>query len=101
MFTLSVQACLSKYLGYIWCIQHCIRFCFSLCVCCFFSSFNFITELEHDKTYNKTCVTSKGSDQPVHPPSLAKTLVYPSLDSLKAHASSEDSNQTAHMHRLI
>ena len=28
----------------------------------------------HDKTSHKTCVTSKGSDQPVHPPSMAKSL---------------------------
>ena len=32
------------------------------------------------KTYNKTCVTSKDSDQPVHPPSMARVLVHPSLD---------------------
>ena len=32
----------------------------------------------------KTCVTSKDSDQPVHPPSLARVLVYHSLDSPKA-----------------
>ena len=38
----------------------------------------------HDKTYNKTCVTSKDSDQPVHPPSMAKIFVYPSLDRLEA-----------------
>ena len=29
-------------------------------------------------------VTSKDSDQPVHPPSMARVLVYPSLDSLEA-----------------
>ena len=34
-----------------------------------------------DKTYNKTCVTSKDSDQPVHPPSMARVLVYPSFNS--------------------
>ena len=34
--------------------------------------------------YNKTCVTSKDSDQPVHPPSKARVLVYLSLDSLEA-----------------
>ena len=37
-----------------------------------------------DKTYNKTCVTSKDSYQPVHPPSMARVLVYPSLDSPEA-----------------
>ena len=43
-------------------------------------------EQEHDKTYN-TCTTyvnSKDSDQPVHPPSAARILVYPSLDRLGA-----------------
>ena len=40
--------------------------------------------MSHDKTYNKNCVTSKDSDQPVHPPSMAKVLVYPSLDNLEA-----------------
>ena len=34
-------------------------------------------EPAHDKTYNKTCVTSKDSDQPVHPPGS-------SFDSLEA-----------------
>ena len=29
-------------------------------------------------------MTSKDSDQPVHPPSLAKVLVHPSLDSPEA-----------------
>ena len=38
----------------------------------------------HDKTYNKMCLTSKDSAQPVHPPSMAKILLYPSLNSLKA-----------------
>ena len=37
-----------------------------------------------DKTYNKTCMTSKDSDQPVHPPSMAKVLIYLSLASLEA-----------------
>ena len=30
-------------------------------------------EQEHNKTYNKTCVTD--SDQPVHPPSTTRVLV--------------------------
>ena len=34
----------------------------------------------HNKTYNKTCVNSKDSDQPVHPPSIEKVVVYPFLD---------------------
>ena len=38
----------------------------------------------HGKIYNKTFVTRKDSDQPVHPPNMARVLVYPSLDSLKA-----------------
>ena len=41
-------------------------------------------EPAHDKNYSKTCVTSKDSDQPVHPPSMARVLVYPSLGSLGA-----------------
>ena len=43
-----------------------------------------IKETAHDKTYNETCVTNKDSDQPVHPPSMTRVLVYPSLDSLEA-----------------
>ena len=35
-----------------------------------------------NKTYNKTCVTSK--DQPVQPTSMTGVLVYTSLDSLEA-----------------
>ena len=42
---------------------------------------NVINEPAHDKTYNKTCVRSKDSDQPVHPPNMPKVLVYSSLDS--------------------
>ena len=42
-----------------------------------------IFEPAHDKTYNKTCVTSKEPNQPVCPPSMARILVYPSLDSLE------------------
>ena len=41
-------------------------------------------EPAHDKTYNKTCLTSKDSDQSVHPLSMARVLVYSSLDSLEA-----------------
>ena len=46
-------------------------------------------------------VTSKDSDQPVHPPSMARVLVHPSLDSLEAVEGlgiSEDSDQTADAH---
>ena len=38
----------------------------------------------NDKTYIKICVTSKDSDQPVHPFSMTRILLYPSLDSLEA-----------------
>ena len=37
----------------------------------------------------KTSVTSKDSDQPVHPPSITMILVYVSLDHPEAHAISE------------
>ena len=33
--------------------------------------------LNEYKTLNKTCVTSKDSDQPVHPSSMVMVLVYP------------------------
>ena len=35
----------------------------------------------HDKTYNKTSVTSK--DQHVRPPSMARIFIKPSLDSVE------------------
>ena len=38
----------------------------------------------HNKTYNKSCVTSKDSDQSVQPPNMARVLLYPSLGSLEA-----------------
>ena len=38
----------------------------------------------HDKTYKKTCLTSKNSNQPVNPPCMAKVHVYPTLDSPEA-----------------
>ena len=40
--------------------------------------------VKYDKTCNETCVTSKDSDRPVHPPSMAMILVHPSLDSPEA-----------------
>ena len=49
----------------------------------FFFFFYIKYEPAHDNTYNKTCVTSKDSDRPVHTPSMARVLVYPSLDSLE------------------
>ena len=36
------------------------------------------------KTYNKTCETSKDSDQHLHPPSTSRVLVYSSLNNLEA-----------------
>ena len=38
----------------------------------------------HDKTYNKICMASKDSDQPIHLPSMARVLIYPSLNSQEA-----------------
>ena len=49
-----------------------------------------INEPVHDKTYNKTHVTSKDSDQPVHPHSIARILVYLCFDSLEAIESTRD-----------
>ena len=47
---------------------------------------NIIMAIEpgYDKTYNKTCVPRIDSDQSVYPPSMARVLIYPSLDSLEA-----------------
>ena len=45
---------------------------------------NSIIEPAQDKTYIKNCVTSKDSDQPVRPSSMARVLVYLSFDSLEA-----------------
>ena len=41
-------------------------------------------EPENNKTYNKTYFTSTDSYQHVHPPSMARVLVYPSLHSPEA-----------------
>ena len=41
-------------------------------------------EPEHDKPYNKICVTSKDSDELVHPHSMTRVLVHPTLDSPEA-----------------
>ena len=46
--------------------------------------FQKITEPANDKTCNKTFVTSKDSDQPVHPPSIARVFIYPALSSSEA-----------------
>ena len=53
------------------------------------------------KIYNKTYVTSNDSDGPVHPPSMARVLVHPSLDSPEDRSINEDSDQTFRMRRLI
>ena len=42
------------------------------------------------KTYNKTCLTSKVSDQPIHPTRMAKVLVHSSLDNSGAVKSIRD-----------
>ena len=47
------------------------------------STSTFHIEPVHNKTYNKTCVTRKDSYQPVHPSSLTRVLIYPSLESLE------------------
>ena len=57
-----------------------------------------IFEQTGDKTCKKTSVSSKDADQPVHLPNTTSVLVYSSLDSMEAvktHAISEDSDQTA------
>ena len=60
------------------------------------------TEPLHDKTYHNNIVTSINSDQPVYLPNMETVLVYHSARRLwKAHAISEDSDQTARMRRLI
>ena len=41
-----------------------------------------LIEPAQDKSCSKTSVTSKDSDQPVYPPSMARALVCFSLDSL-------------------
>ena len=43
-----------------------------------------IIEPAQSKTYNKTSVTRKDSNQPVHSHSMARVLVHPPLDSLEA-----------------
>ena len=60
-------------------------------------------EPAHDKTYRKTFVTRKDSEQPVHPSSMAKVYVYPSSDRLEAVEGTCDQRRlwTARMRRLI
>ena len=49
-------------------------------------------ETAHDKIDNKTCVISKDKDldKPVHPPSMARVFVRPSLYSLEAVEGTSD-----------
>ena len=49
-----------------------------------FSHGGLIFEPAQDKTYSKTSVISKDPDQPLHLPSIARLLMYPSLDSPEA-----------------
>ena len=61
-------------------------------------------EPAHYKTYNKTCVTNKDSDQPVHPPNKARALIYPFFDgpeAVKDTCDYEVSDQTEQMRRVI
>ena len=57
-------------------------------------------EPAHDKTYNKTCAISEGSDQPAHPRSLIRVFAdrmcplqppgYPKRDKRKSFLERED-----------
>ena len=49
-----------------------------------------IFEPAHYKTYDKTCVTSKDSDQTIHPSRTARAFVYPCFDSLGAIEGTRD-----------
>ena len=50
----------------------------------FLGTFAYINKPAHDKTYNKTSVTSKDSYQPVHPLNMTRVLVYSFLGSQRA-----------------
>ena len=61
-------------------------------------------EPAHDKSYNKSCVTSKGSGQSVYHlvwKGFSFILLWISRMLYKAYAITEDSDQTARMRRLI
>ena len=45
---------------------------------------SFLYEPANYTTYDKTCMTIKDSDQPVHRPCMARFLVHPSLDRSEA-----------------
>ena len=45
-----------------------------------------------------TCMASKDSDQPVHPPNMAKALAYPSLDSLEAVEGMDSAKTLTRLH---
>ena len=53
------------------------------------------SHLSTRQTYNMTCMTSKDSNQPVHPHSMTRVLVHLSLDSLEAVEG------TCHQQRLV
>ena len=53
---------------------------FISCFCMKMYMFWVLIEQAHDKTYNKINVISKDS---IYPPGMAKSFVYPSLDSLE------------------
>ena len=67
----------------------------------FFNQKELIFQPVHNKTYNKTCVTSKDSDQHVHPSHMARFLVYPSLDSLKAVEGTGNQQRLIRLHKCI
>ena len=56
-------------------------------------------EPAQDKIYNKTCVTSKDSNQPVPPRSMARVLIYPSLDFVLCWGFTAQSTQWGHVER--
>ena len=56
---------------------------------------------EDIETYNKTFVTSKDSDQPVHPPSVTRVIVYQSLDSPEAVKDTCDQQRLTARKRIL
>ena len=48
------------------------------------SRHKWVNEPAHDNPYNKTSVTSKDSDEPVHSPNMERVLVYSPLNNLEA-----------------
>ena len=61
-------------------------------------------EPAHDKTYNKTCATSKYSDQPMHPRSLIRVFADGMCPLQSPSYPKRDEKKTCHtgwMYRLI